>query len=547
MATSPDTITGAITLTSGSAAFTTSGTNMLTRGHLPGDTIFRNGFVLIIATITGENSGTLLDVCPAGAAGTAVPVRIRFQPDGSRVAAQARNLIDILGNGNLQAEAGLTGAADKISYFTGAGTKTLTTLTAKARSLIALNDEAAMRALIGIREPLLATLNLYVNATTGNNSNPGTIALPFLTINAALAAALVIDFRRAKVVINVADGNYPEIVNMYGGFLWASQSFAAPIEFVGNVAAPANVVVQGFAARYGAFFKVSGFKTVCATANVSAIAATGFGSRIEVTNHDFGQMSSTGDHLSSSQGGQWVISGNYTISGGGQNHFHVTENSDGRANGATANIPNNITFTGNFAGVAGCEFIAIGWTFTGAGVVTCARFLVHYKGTIRTSLDSKFFFPGTVHGTMQSGGMFDLGVLGRMDLGGTHYSLAPGSMTQIPLTNIALNIGSTMTTGSSGTCFPYGGPINLRAKITLNAGKTTGQLFGVAIYKNGAVFDECYGEQGAAATPQTLEFSVDDTAAPTDYYQMYARADGTGNKQVNGNPRWTSFAVSQRG
>jgi hypothetical protein len=97
MAVAPDTTTGTITLTSGSANFTTSGTNMLTRGHLPGDEIFRLGFVLVIATISGENAGTLTDNCPAAAAGTG-PVRIRYQPDGSRVPAQARNLIDAIGD-----------------------------------------------------------------------------------------------------------------------------------------------------------------------------------------------------------------------------------------------------------------------------------------------------------------------------------------------------------------------------------------------------------------------------------------------------------------
>lgn len=97
MAVVPDTTTGTITLTSGSANFATTGTNMLTRGHKPGDTIHRNGFVLIIDTITGENAGTLTENCPAAAAGAGVAVRIRFQPDGSRVPAQARNLIDAIG------------------------------------------------------------------------------------------------------------------------------------------------------------------------------------------------------------------------------------------------------------------------------------------------------------------------------------------------------------------------------------------------------------------------------------------------------------------
>jgi len=168
MATAPDTITGTITLTSGSAAFTTSGVNMITRGHLPGDTIMHNGFVLIIATITGENVGTLLDVCPAGAAGAAVPVRIRFQPDGSRVAAQARNLIDLLGNGNLLAEAGLTGAADKISYYTGVSTKALATLTSWARGLLNNPDVSNARIYLGLLELATRSSTAYARGILDN-------------------------------------------------------------------------------------------------------------------------------------------------------------------------------------------------------------------------------------------------------------------------------------------------------------------------------------------------------------------------------------------
>lgn len=119
MAVAPDTTTGTITLTSGSASFTTSGTNMLTRGHKPGDTIYRNGLVLVIDTIPSENAGTLTDVCPAGAAGVGVAVRIRFQPDGSRVPAQARNLIDAIGDMVSRFVAATATVASKIVLFEG--------------------------------------------------------------------------------------------------------------------------------------------------------------------------------------------------------------------------------------------------------------------------------------------------------------------------------------------------------------------------------------------------------------------------------------------
>lgn len=100
MAVASDIVAGSITLTNGVAAFTTSGVNMQTRGVLPGWQILLDtlGLVLTINTVTGENAGTLTNLCPSAATGTFTVGnwRIRPQSDGSAVTAKARNLIDAL-------------------------------------------------------------------------------------------------------------------------------------------------------------------------------------------------------------------------------------------------------------------------------------------------------------------------------------------------------------------------------------------------------------------------------------------------------------------
>ncbi|MGN6773512.1 MAG: carbohydrate-binding protein [Rhizobiaceae bacterium] len=123
MAILPDYTTGTITLTSGSKDFTTSGSALQSKQVRSGDMIYSpvTGLFLLIDAITGENSGTLAYNCPAAAAVTDGPLRVRFQPDVSRYTAALYDVLDKLKSGNVDALAGLIGSAGKIPQFTGAG------------------------------------------------------------------------------------------------------------------------------------------------------------------------------------------------------------------------------------------------------------------------------------------------------------------------------------------------------------------------------------------------------------------------------------------
>lgn len=128
MAIKSDYISGTLSITTGSLNFTGTGTGWNSAGFKEGDTIIditgATEYMGVIESITGETTGVLTKPWE-GPTLTNVAYRMRYQPDGSRSTSQARNLIEILGNGNLTAFAMLDGSANQLPMFTGPGAMTL--------------------------------------------------------------------------------------------------------------------------------------------------------------------------------------------------------------------------------------------------------------------------------------------------------------------------------------------------------------------------------------------------------------------------------------
>lgn len=115
-----------------------------------------------VVTTAGNQTINGIKVFPAiavtgGTINGITDIAIEDGGTGASVAAGARiNLGLIIGtdvqaqNANLQAEANLTGSADRLGYYTGTGTKTLTPLTAAGRAIIDGVDAAAQRATLGV-------------------------------------------------------------------------------------------------------------------------------------------------------------------------------------------------------------------------------------------------------------------------------------------------------------------------------------------------------------------------------------------------------------
>jgi len=176
---------GTITLTNGSVVFSGVGTAWATALAQAGDTIIdvpgSGGNDAVVASITSDTAGTLTKSWE-GPTLTGVTYRLRFQPDGSAVAAKATNLIAMIGGTALSAISKLTPAVDRLPYYSGAATAALTPLTATARSLLDDTSTAAMLATLGAL-PLSggAMTGVIANfASTGIDDNASSTAI---TIN----------------------------------------------------------------------------------------------------------------------------------------------------------------------------------------------------------------------------------------------------------------------------------------------------------------------------------------------------------------------------
>lgn len=105
---------------------------------------------------------------------------------------------------NLTAFTGLTGAADKVPYFTGAGTATVTTLSAFVRTLLDDADAATFATTLGA--PLLASANTFTADQTIQSSDVGAGEGPVLALDRNSASPAAADLLGAVTFKGRDDG-----------------------------------------------------------------------------------------------------------------------------------------------------------------------------------------------------------------------------------------------------------------------------------------------------------------------------------------------------
>lgn len=296
---------------------------------------------------------------------------------------------------------------------------------------------------------LTASLDLYVNAATGDDGNDGTSGSPFLTIQRAADYLVTnIDAAGLGVTVHVAPG-------LYNGFFFNGNvqgSTFGNIVFQGDVATPSNCIITngvGPAAGFGAvttnggYFRLRGFR-VQSTAASCILAGTG-GSFISMGDGmEFGVGNLA--HMQADPGGTIGIDAPYTITNGSFAHVYAAGGLIAYRPGATPTIPagtapGSIVFPHGNAWAENGGVVQIGavnWIGTTIGVAG-RRWYARGGGIIDNGeRPGNEVWPGTTNGNADWGGI---------SIDGTPRLVTELSVFDAAADNVTPISGSPLSTG----------------------------------------------------------------------------------------------------
>jgi hypothetical protein len=273
-------------------------------------------------------------------------------------------------------------------------------------------------------------ITFYVNATTGDDVNfdgttaaavAGTIHGPFKTLQKPSNVINNYNLNGFNVTVNVADGNY-------ASFVLPSPSGAGTVNWLGNHANPGNVLVysdnrtaingsqtgnqyiDGFKLRSTGVYTVYNDPLCCFY--LSGNASTVWFGSMEF-NGSPGAMVSVGRSASLSFGAApntYVISGsslgNPSWLGAFCYAFNGGNIGDGTVSPPTITITAAISVGYGFmvAGINACAQLFA--NFAGAGNVSGPKFNASLNGVINSSGSGVNYYPGSVAGSLSSGGQY---------------------------------------------------------------------------------------------------------------------------------------------
>jgi hypothetical protein len=264
-----------------------------------------------------------------------------------------------------------------------------------------------------VRTLLTANLTLYVNPSTGSDSNSGlSPAIPFATVQGALNAMYrAYDWNGFAGTVSLANGTYTTGGTISG----LPPGMFQPISVVGNVAAPGSVI---FAVNPGNCFYV----TQGGQLNVSG-CTLGAGGVIGSQNGfglfawmggilNFGSVTfvtCTQGHMLGQNGGSIfgssVLGASYSITGGVVSGAHMASDAGGVCSpaGMAVTLTGTPAFSVAFA-LAQRSGVTQAPGSTYSGAASCPRFLAATGGNISGTSGNITFFPGSSAGSTGSAG-----------------------------------------------------------------------------------------------------------------------------------------------
>ena len=254
-------------------------------------------------------------------------------------------------------------------------------------------------------------------ASTGSDSNVGSAASPFLTLQRAVNVAK--DFVGVGVgcFIYVASGSYAGIVYSSNGLSFnSSGSSAAPaaITISGGYGGGTTTITKGSAngcvtvAGYGASLTLVGTITFTSTGNA---LFTDQGGMITLNSASITFGACTLAHLHADRNSMIQIQAGYTVSGNAPAHLETTL----RGFIGYSEVVMTVTLSGNpvfstaFAYVQAHGTIYVpsaDITFTGAAGATTVRFWVRDNSLLETNGGTATYLPGTASGQCTNGGRY---------------------------------------------------------------------------------------------------------------------------------------------
>ena len=251
---------------------------------------------------------------------------------------------------------------------------------------------------------LSASISYYVSPT-GNDSNPGTSALPWLTLSHAASVIQKINTNGYAITVNVAPGTYG------AGFVLSGILGGGSVTLLATNGTPTNTLISTSSSPCVA---LSGSGTIAVenfqleATGVSGPVRNGLlvsgGGNIIPVNLDFsscadGHMSATGGGTISAEGQSWNISNTAA--------YHVSGNTAGQVNidGANISVSGAPNFGVGFAYANNAGHIdGVVNSYSGTyASVTGPRYFASNGGSIYTGGGGANWFPGSSPGNATTG------------------------------------------------------------------------------------------------------------------------------------------------